>query len=72
MEERGIQTDRGDLNRAAKEHNAIVVELEAYRRKAVRQEIEPQKADSGLLKSESTLVATKQDKNTPESEVKQV
>lgn len=31
MERRGIQTDRGDLNRMAKEHHAIVVQLDTYR-----------------------------------------
>ncbi|QNR70521.1 MobA/MobL family protein (plasmid) [Paenibacillus peoriae] len=32
MEERGIQTDRGDLNRLAEEHNLTVVYLNKYRR----------------------------------------
>lgn len=66
MEQRGIQTDRGDLNRAAREHNAIVVELEAYRQeKDMRQKIEPHKADSVRLEAESAPVAVKQDKTIP-------
>lgn len=32
MEQRGIQTDRGDLNRAVAEYNGLVVSLEAYRK----------------------------------------
>lgn len=32
MERRGIQTDRGDLNRAVAEYNGLVVSLEAYRK----------------------------------------
>lgn len=32
MESRGIQTDRGDLNRAVAEYNGLVVSLEAYRK----------------------------------------
>lgn len=32
MERRGIQTDRGDLNRAVAEYNGLVVSLEVYRK----------------------------------------
>jgi hypothetical protein len=32
MERRGIRTERGDLNRAVAEYNALVVSLEAYRK----------------------------------------
>lgn len=32
MEKRGVQTERGNINRAAKEHNAVVVQLDEYRK----------------------------------------
>lgn len=41
MEQRGKITDRGSINRAVKEHNAIVIDLASYRkeREAIRQEL---------------------------------
>lgn len=38
MEERGIQTERGDINRMVKEHNAVVVELQKYRQQKEAEE----------------------------------
>jgi len=41
MEKKGKQTDRGDINRAAKAHNAIVYEMQSYlkKREEVLQEL---------------------------------
>ncbi|MEC0373331.1 MobQ family relaxase [Paenibacillus chibensis] len=64
MEERGIYTDRGALNRAAKEHNAIVVELETYRKEKVAyQQKEAEKAISGREEGQSPVAVGNDIKN---------
>jgi hypothetical protein len=53
MEKRGIRTERGELNRLAKEHNRIVVDLAAY-----RQEKEAlHERGSAMLPEEKQLIA---------------
>lgn len=42
MEKRGVQTERGDLNRERQEYNALVVDLQKYREE--KQAIEQEKA----------------------------
>lgn len=56
MEQRGKRTDRGTINQTVREHNAVVVELEAYRiEKAAQQQKEAEKVLSG--RQEGQLVA---------------
>jgi hypothetical protein len=53
MERRGIRTDRGDLNRAAQQHNALVIELEAYRQeKTMHEKKQAEKAESAPMVAE--------------------
>lgn len=52
MEKRGIQTDRGNINRAAKEHNAIVLDLAAFRQKKAQLVTEQQKYEKALEKQQ--------------------
>lgn len=49
MEKRHVKTDRGDLNRLAKEYNAVVIELEAYRKKKEERQKEAQELKSELI-----------------------
>src|SRR5690606_36775696 len=57
MEQRGKCTDRGEINRTVKAHNAVVVELETYRKeKADKQQKKAEKAHSG--REEAHLVVT--------------
>ncbi|WP_301161149.1 MobQ family relaxase [Actinomadura geliboluensis] len=42
MEKRGVQTDRGNINRDRQEYNALVVDLEKYRKE--KQELKEKKA----------------------------
>lgn len=53
MESRGIQTDRGNLNRIAKEHHAIVVQLDTYRQ--ARKEL--QERNSSMIPEERTRIS---------------
>lgn len=53
MESRGIQTDRGNLNRMAKEHHAIVVQLDTYRQ--ARKEL--QERNSSMTPEERAKIA---------------
>lgn len=41
MEARGKETDRGSINRAVKEHNALVVDLQAYARQRQKLKAQP-------------------------------
>lgn len=52
MEKRGIQTERGDINRAAKEHNAIVLDLAKFRKQKEQLLTEQQKYEKALEKQE--------------------
>lgn len=53
MESRGIKTDRGNLNRMAKEHQAIVVQLDTYRQ--ARKEL--QERNSSMTPEEGAKIA---------------
>ncbi|MBQ6350512.1 MAG: MobA/MobL family protein [Methanobrevibacter sp.] len=51
MEKRGVQTDRGNINRDREEYNTLVVDLEKYRKE--KQELEEKKARQQEQKQKS-------------------
>jgi hypothetical protein len=61
MEKRGVQTDKGNVNRDRQEYNALVVELQKYReeKEAIKQEISRQQEQKQKV----------EDFNTPEERV---
>lgn len=58
MEERGIQTDRGDLNRLAEEHNLTVVYLNKYRREkeALQQKMQKPPKERQLVRQAEQIL----------------
>ncbi|REE54716.1 MobA/MobL family protein, partial [Paenibacillus taihuensis] len=73
MEKRGIATDRGELNRLAKEHNAIVVELQKYRemKEAKQERIEqPPAARKVIAAAEKVIGSTATIENINETHTK--
>lgn len=67
MENRGIQSDRGNINREVKEHNAIIIDLQKYReeRAAIlkrRQEQPALKQERSFYRSDERLAIDKAEK----------
>lgn len=56
MEKRGVQTDRGNINRDREEYNALVVDLQKYREE--KQELEEKKAHQQEQKRKSERFST--------------